>query len=155
AFLPVVVVLSLTTFTATADAAAPSRPRMLVAEADSWSSLAALKARYAAGARPPGDPPGWARSDLPPGDEPLRRKALAELPSTEPRRLKGSNLYMLYLARALAFDWLYGCSAFDAALREKVARELVDGAQKMLARPSLADPRQASYHNHTVRELAL
>ena len=36
-----------------------------------------------------------------------------------------------------------------------MARELVDGAAKMLARQSLADPRQAPYHNHTVRELAL
>src|SRR5262249_42941264 len=40
-------------------------------------------------------------------------------------------------------------------LRDRVATELVDGAQRMLALQSLADPEQASYHNHTVRELAL
>jgi Heparinase II/III-like protein len=151
-----VLALSLTTFDAASSAAAaPPRPRMLVAEGDSWSGLAALKAKYAAGARPSDDLPGWALSYLLSGEESFARKALAELPSAEPRRLKGSNLYMLFLARALAFDWLYGYPGFDAALKEKVARELVEGASKMLARPSLADPRQASYHNHTVRELAL
>ncbi len=36
-----------------------------------------------------------------------------------------------------------------------MAADLVDGAERMLALQSLADPAQASYHNHTVRELAL
>jgi heparin/heparan-sulfate lyase len=128
---------------------------MLIAERDPWSGLASLKAKYAAGARPSDDLAGWALTYVLTGDEAYARKALAELPSTDMRRLKGSNVYMLVLSRSLAFDWLYDHPGFDASLKDKVARELVDGAAKMLARQSLADPRQASYHNHTVRELAL
>jgi heparin/heparan-sulfate lyase len=128
---------------------------MLIAEGDSWSGIAALKARYAAGARPSDDLAGWALTYALTGDESYARKALAELPSRDPHRLKGSNLYMLFLSRSLAFDWLYGSPAFDPARKDELARELVEGAAKMLARQSLADPRQASYHNHTVRELAL
>ena len=55
----------------------------------------------------------------------------------------------------MAFDWLYGYPGFDAALKDAVAADLVAGAEQMLALPSLKDPAQASYHNHTVRELAL
>ena len=62
---------------------------------------------------------------------------------------------MRTLRRALAFDWLYGYPGFDAALKDGVAADLLDGAAKMLALQSLADPAQASYHNHTARELAL
>ena len=68
---------------------------------------------------------------------------------------KGSSLYVDYLRRALQFDWLYACPCFDAALKDRVAAELVDGAARMLALQSLVDPSQASYHNHTARELAL
>jgi hypothetical protein len=62
---------------------------------------------------------------------------------------------MAYMGRSLAFDWLYGFAGFDAALKDRVAGELVEGAQRMMALQSLANPDQASYHNHTVRELAL
>jgi heparin/heparan-sulfate lyase len=99
--------------------------------------------------------PGWALTYVLTGDESFARRALAALPDTRPKGLKGSNLYMQYLWRSLTFDWLYGYAGFDAALKDRVAGELVDGAARMLALPSLADPAQASYHNHTVRELAL
>jgi heparin/heparan-sulfate lyase len=68
---------------------------------------------------------------------------------------KSSSLYIDYMRRALEFDWLYGCACFDGALKDRVAGELVDGAARMLALQSLADPAEASYHNHTARELAL
>jgi hypothetical protein len=131
------------------------RPRLLVSERDPFSGLDALRARYAKGARPPDDMPGWALTYVLTGDESFARRALATLPDTRPEGLKGSNLYMQYLWRSLTFDWLYGYPGFDAALKDRVAGELVDGAARMLALPSLADPAQASYHNHTVRELAL
>ncbi len=62
---------------------------------------------------------------------------------------------MRTLRRSLAFDWLYDYPGFDAALKDKLAADLLDGAAKMMALQSLADPAQASYHNHTARELAL
>jgi len=78
-----------------------------------------------------------------------------ELRADQPTRLKGSSAYVRYLNRSMAFDWLYGYAGFDAALKDAVAADLVAGAERMLALPSLEDPAQASYHNHTVRELAL
>ena len=57
---------------------------------------------------------------------------------------------------ALAFDWLYDYSGLRrGAARTRWRADLLDGAAKMLALQSLADPAQASYHNHTARELAL
>src|SRR6476659_814181 len=135
-------------------AESPVRPRLLLAERDPFTGLPALKARYAAGARPSDGLPGWALTYLVSGDESFARKAVESL-RTQPLPTKGgSNLYMAYLGRSLAFDWLYGFAGFDAALKDRVAGELVEGAQRMLALQSLANPAQASYHNHTVRELA-
>jgi len=133
----------------------PARPRVLIAATDPFSGLPALRARWAAGARPSEDLPGLALSWLLSGDESFARRALDELRADRPAREKGSNLYMRFLRRALAFDWLYGYPAFDAELKDAVAKDLVDGAERMLELPSLKDPAQASYHNHTVRELAL
>ena len=63
------------------------------------------------------------------GDEAFARRAVDEMrarPSC-PRK-GGSSLYIDYMSRALAFDWLYGFAGFDAALKDRVAGELVDGA---------------------------
>jgi hypothetical protein len=138
-----------------AEPAQNARPRLLIAEHDPWSGLPALRAKYAAGARPSGDLPGLALSWLLTGDESFARKALDALRTDPPDGQKGSNRYMRILRRSLAFDWLYGYSGFDPALKDRVAADLLDGAASMLALPSLADPTQASYHNHTLRELAL
>jgi hypothetical protein len=131
------------------------RPRLLVAERDPFSGLPALRARYAAGARPSDDLPGWALSYLLSGDESFARRAVEQMRGVRLPTKGGSSLYLEYLKWSLAFDWLQGFSGFDAALKDRIAGELVDGAQRNLARQSLADPGQASYHNHTVRELAL
>jgi hypothetical protein len=138
-----------------AQAQAPPRPRMLIAEHDPFSGLPALKARYAAGARPSDDGPGWALSYVLTGDESFARRALLEMQGPIRATGKGSSLYMDYMRRALEFDWLYNCPCVDAATKDRVAGELVDGAARMMALQSLADPAQASYHNHTARELAL
>ncbi len=140
---------------ATSSRAGPERPRLLVAPRDAFSGLPALKARYADGARPSDDLPGWALGYLLSGDESLARRAVEQMRGSHLPAKGGSSLYLQYLNWSLAFDWLYAWPGFDAALKDRVAGELVDGAQRMLALPSLADPAQASYHNHTVRELAL
>ena len=140
---------------ATAPTPLTAHPRLLVAEHDPFSSLRRLRARYAKGARPSDDLPGWALSYLLTGDESYASKALAELPQARLRGIKGSNRYLVFLWKALAFDWLYGYPGFDAAAKDRLAAELVDGAAQMTALQSLADPAQASYHNHTARELAL
>jgi heparin/heparan-sulfate lyase len=138
------------------DAGPPlSHPRLLVAERDPFTGLPALRARWAAGERPAPDLPGLALSWLLSGDESFARRALDELRADRPAAGKGSNRYVRYLDRSLAFDWLYGYAGFDTALKDAVAADLVAGAQQMLALQSLRDPGQASYHNHTVRELAL
>ncbi len=129
-------------------------PRLLLAERDPFSGLPALRARWAAGERPPTDLPGLALSYLLSGDESFARRALDELRADKPTGSRGSNRYVRYLNRSLAFDWLYGHAGFDAALKDAVAADLVAGAEQMLALPSLKDPAQASYHNHTARELA-
>jgi len=137
------------------EAAPVERPRLLVSEVDPWSGLPALRARWAAGERPPADLPGLALSYLLSGEESYARRALEELRADRPTGWKGSSRYVRYLRRALAFDWLYAYPGFDDALKDAVATDLVDGAEQMLKLPSLRDPDQASYHNHTVRELAL
>jgi hypothetical protein len=130
-------------------------PRMLIAEQDAFSGLPALRAKYAAGQRPSDDLAGWALSWRLSGDESFARKALEELRADPSDRLKGSNRYMRTLRRSLAFDWLYDYPGFEANRKDEVAADLLDGATKMMALQSLADPAQASYHNHTARELAL
>jgi hypothetical protein len=139
-----------------AHASAPVRhPRLFVAERDPFAGLPALRARWAAGERPSEDLPGLALSWLLSGEESYARRAVEELRADKPTGWKGSSRYVRYLNRSMAFDWLHGYAGFDAALRDAVAADLVKGAEQMLALPSLRDPGQASYHNHTVRELAL
>jgi hypothetical protein len=149
-------VMALALLSSSSAAAEPvSRPRLLLAERDPFAGLRLLKARYAAGARPSDDLPGWALSHLLSGDESYARRAVEQMRTSHPPTKGGSSLYLEYLKWSLAFDWLYGWPGFDAALKDRVAAELVDGAARNLALQSLADPTQASYHNHTVRELAL
>jgi len=136
-----------------ARAGGPARPRLLIADRDPFSGLPALRARWAAGERPSDDLPGWALSYVLSGDEAFARRAVEELERTHPREKGGSSLYLDTLRYALAFDWLYGYPGFDDALKERLARELVDGAEKELANPLLADPEQVAYHNHFVRYL--
>ena len=57
-----------------ARAEAPVRPRMLLAQTDPFSGIPALKARYAAGARPSDDPLGWALTYVLTGDESFARR---------------------------------------------------------------------------------
>jgi Heparinase II/III-like protein len=140
---------------AAVDAPPVVRPRLLVAERDPFAGLPALRARWAAGERPPTDLPGLALSWLLSGDESFARRALDELKADRPTGGKGSSRYVRYLNRSLAFDWLSAYPGFEASFKDAVAADLVAGAEQMLALPSLRDPGQASYHNHTVRELAL
>jgi hypothetical protein len=135
--------------------AARAHPRLFVAERDPFAGLPALRARWAGGERPQEDLPGRALSWLLSGDASFAHRALDELAADRPAGGKGSNRYVRYLDRALAFDWLYAYPGFDPALKDQVAADLVAGAEQMLALPSLKDPAQASYHNHTARELAL
>jgi hypothetical protein len=137
-----------------ASAGSPSHPRLLVAERDPFSGLPALRARWAAGARPSDDLPGWALSYLLSGDEGFARRAVDELRRTPPASRGGSSLYLDTLKHALAFDWLYGYPGFDAALKDQLARQLVDAAERELGNPLLADPDQVAYHNHFVRFLS-
>src|SRR6185369_14371898 len=65
-----------------AHAEPPARPRLLLAERDPFTGLPALKARYAAGARPSDDLPGWALTYLLSGDESFARKGVEHLRST-------------------------------------------------------------------------
>jgi heparin/heparan-sulfate lyase len=141
---------------ARAPEAAPAgitHPRLLVAERDPFSGLPALRARWAAGERPSDDLPGWALSYLLSGDESYARRAVEALARPRPRQQRGSNRYIETLNDALAFDWLYGYTGFDDAMKDRLARELVDAAETELANPLLADPEAVSYHNHFVRYL--
>jgi hypothetical protein len=140
---------------ASAPAAAPAHPRMLIASADPFSSLTALKAKYAAGERPADDLAGWALSYLVSGDATYARRALDEMRRVRLPQATNSRPYLDYVGRALAFDWLYDCPLFDAALKDQVAAELLAGAERIAVQQGLADPAQASYHNHSIRELAL
>ena len=109
----------------TATAAPVEHPRLLVAERDPFSGLPRLRARWAAGERPAPDLPGLALSWLLSGDESFAKRALEELRADRPIGVKGSNRYVRYLNRALAFDWLYGYAGFDASFRDAVAADLV------------------------------
>ena len=132
-----------------------ARPRLLIAAQDPFSGLPILRARYAAGIRPPDDLAGWALSYVLTGDDAFARRALDALRAGSLPKGNPSRIWRTWVQWSLAFDWLYGHPAFDAALKDRIAGELVEGAARDLALPSLKDPAQASYHNHTLRELVL
>jgi hypothetical protein len=131
------------------------RPRMLVGERDPLTGFQILRARHDAGARPPDDMAGWALTYLLKGDESFARRAVEEMRRTRTPERVGSRTYPEFVKWSLAFDWLYNYTGFDAALKDRVAGELVKAAGQMLQDQSLRDPRLSMYHNYTVRYLTL
>src|SRR6185503_19744984 len=67
----------------------------------------------------------------------------------------GSRSWPIYAGHALAFDWLYSFPAFDEGLKDRIVKQLLDGAMTMASTPDLKHPDQASYHNYTTRFLGL
>ncbi|HZB44171.1 MAG TPA: heparinase II/III family protein, partial [Pyrinomonadaceae bacterium] len=139
----------------TRQTAAVVRPRMLVGERDPLTGFHVLRARYDAGARPPDDLAGWALTYLLKGDESFARRAVEEMRRARTPERVGSRTYPEFVKWSLAFDWLYNYPGFDAALKDRVAGELVRAAAQMLQDQSLRDPQLSMYHNYTVRYLTL
>ena len=138
-----------------ASAASVVRPRLLVGERDPLTGFDILRARYRAGARPSDDLAGWALTYLLTGDDRHARRAVEEMRRTRPPERAGSRTYPDYVKWSLAFDWLYNYPGFDAALKDRVAGELVTAAEQMLQDQSIRDPGLAMYHNYPVRYLTL
>lgn len=135
--------------------AAVVRPRMLIGERDPLTGFDVLRARYRAGVRPPDDLAGWALTYLLTGDEGFARRAVEEMRAKRPPERAGSRTYPDYVRWSLAFDWLYNYPGFDAALKDRVAGELVRAAEQMLQDQAVRDPELAMYHNYPVRYLTL
>jgi hypothetical protein len=132
------------------------RPRLLIADADPFTGLSLLKARYAAGRRPSEDMEGWALSWQLTGEESFAERALTEMRAKQVASGgKPSRSWVDYARWSLAFDWLFPYRGFDRALKDRIAGELKDGAAAMLSTPDFADPGQLSYHNYALRYLAL
>jgi hypothetical protein len=74
-----------------AEAQGARRPRLLLSEADAFTSLPALRAKFAAGARPSDDLPGWALTWLLAGDDSFARRALDDLRTDPADKHKGSD----------------------------------------------------------------
>jgi hypothetical protein len=132
------------------------RPSLLLLAQDPFSGLTLLRARYEAGHRPSDDLPGWALSwQLTQKDEFAQRALAALHKSAELPRGKGTRYWTQFAAQSLAFDWLYNHPGFDTVLKDRLANALLDSASSLLAAPDLANPNQASYHNYTLRYLAI
>jgi len=135
---------------------AARRPRMLLADSDPFTGIALLKSRYADGRHPSEDMEGWALTWLLTGNQEFAERALAEMrakhisPGGKP-----SRSWLDYARWSLAFDWLFNYRGFDRALKDRVAEELSAGAASMLGSPDFVDPGQFSYHNYSLRYLAL
>ncbi len=133
-----------------------TRPRLLLTPHDTFSGLSILQARYAAGSRPPNDLPGWALSWRITGDASWARKALDEMETHHPPiDGKPSRTWRDYVSWSLAYDWLYDHPAFPQPLKDRIAAELLDAAAMVLALPDLRRADQVSYHNYSLRYLAL
>jgi len=131
-------------------------PRMLIAEADPFTGLHILKTRYTAGRRPSEDMEGWALSWLLTGQSEFAERSLTEIRKKHlTTNGRASKSWVDYVRWALAFDWLFNYPGFDRPLKDRVAGELRDGAAAMLATADFKDPSQYSYHNYSVRYLAL
>jgi hypothetical protein len=132
------------------------RPRLLIADTDPFTGLHILKSRYAAGRRPSEDMEGWALSWRLTGQESFAERALGEMRAKHiAKGGKASRGWVDYVRWSLAFDWLFDFRGFDHGLQNRVAQELWDGAAAMLATADFADPANYSYHNYSVRYLAL
>ena len=132
------------------------RPRLLIGDADPFTGLRLLRARYAVGRRPSEDMEGWALSWQLTGQDSFAERAVAEMRSGHiASGGKASRSWVDYTRWALAFDWLLGYRGFDRALQDRVTGELRDGAATMLATHDFDDPGQLSYHNYALRYLAL
>jgi Heparinase II/III-like protein len=132
-----------------------THPRMLVGENDPLTGFKILRARYDAGARPPDDMDGWALSYLLTGDETFAKRAVQKMRETHTPEQVGSRTYPEYIKWSLTFDWLYNYPGFDKELKDRVAAELLNAAEKMLQDQSLKEVQLAMYHNYTVRYLTL
>src|ERR1022692_207361 len=132
------------------------RPRLLIGDADPFTGLRLLRARYAVGRRPSEDMEGWALSWQLTGQDSFAERAVAEMRSGHiASGGKASRSWVDYTRWALAFDWLLGYRGFDRALQDRVTGELRDGAATMLATHDFDDPGQLSYHNYALRYLAV
>ena len=129
-------------------------PTMLLGATDPFCGLDILRMRYAAGHRPSDDIAGNALSWLLTNNDDFVKKSLAVMQTTS-LPAAGSRGWPTYANWALAFDWLYECPAFDQALKDRVAKQLLDGAMTMAATPDIKHPEQASFHNYTTRFLGL
>jgi hypothetical protein len=138
-----------------AEAATVERPRLLIGKQDPYTGLELLRLRYAAGLHPPDDISGLALSWLLTGNQDFAKRALDQMRQSHPATRGRSGNYLEYVRWALAFDWLYDASGFDPALKDRIAGELLSGAERMLQDGTLRDPAQASYQNYAVRYLAL
>src|SRR5215469_4267297 len=131
-----------------------SSPTMLLGVTDAFCGLDILRMRYAAGRTPSNDMAGNALSWLITGQDHFAQEALAEMRRTAPPP-SGSRGWLPIAGWSLAFDWLYDHPAFDTALKDRVAKQLVDAAVTMAATPDIKHPEQASFHNYTTRFLGL
>src|SRR5438445_444000 len=132
-----------------------TRPRLLIGKDDPFTGLTILRSRYAAGMRPSDDIAGWALTYLITGDDSFAHRAIEEMRRTHPPEKTGSRTYMDYIRWSLAFDWLYNYKDFDRALKDRIAGELLNAAERMFQDNSLADPSLVSYHNYVARFLTL
>ncbi len=130
-------------------------PHLLLSSDDPFTGLPALKARYAGGQRPSDDVCGEALTWVITNDATAAERALGRIRQERPPRQVGSRTYASYVCWSLAFDWLYDYPGFDAALKDRLAGDLLDAGERMLDDPSLRDPDNASYQNYTTRYLAL
>jgi len=146
-------VLSLTRAWAWAD---NSRPRVLISRTDPFTGLDLLKTRYTSGMRPSEDMEGWALSWQLTGDKKFAIKALDAMRAGHlTKGAKPSRSWADYARWSMAFDWLFDYPGFDAALKERISGELIDGASAMLATADFKDPSEYSYHNYASRFLSL
>ena len=129
-------------------------PSMLLGARDPFCGLSTLRARYAAGLRPSDDIAGNALAWLVSGEDSFAQKSLAAMRNSAPPA-PGSRGWLPFANWSLAFDWMYEHPAFDEALKDRVASQLLDGAITMAATPDMKHPEQASYHNYTTRFLGL
>ena len=135
---------------------ASGRPRLLVTSTDPFTGIALLKTRYDKGMRPSDDMEGWALSWLLTKDEQFAERAIAAMRSGHVSKGgKPSRSWVDYARWSIVFDWLREFRGFDNELRTRIASELMDGAAAMIATPDFQDARSYSYHNYSLRYLAL